>query len=96
MSTYVVESFFKDPVAFKDYGFNWIDFLGATDTIASSVWTVSPATGIVLSAASFSATATAIWAAGGTLNARYVLTNHITTVGGRVEEKSLLIVIRDE
>jgi hypothetical protein len=62
------------------------------DTIASSTWAVNdPA--LVLSAASISSDnlSTIIWLDGGELGNVYIVTNTITTVGGRILTEAFLV-----
>lgn len=98
MGIAVVKSFQKDVDAKKDYGFDWTDWLAEVgDTLATSTWSVSPNDSIleVLSDDN-DTTQTTIWVQGGTPKERYTLTNHITTTGGRNDDRSLLIVINDQ
>lgn len=79
------------PGADLDYGFDWATngWLEAGDKIVTSSWSVQPA-GITLSRQQISQDAiTSVFAAGG-INARqYVLTNTITTSGGRTDSRSI-------
>lgn len=83
----------KDPDSVVDYQFDWSTWLGA-DTIATSTWIV-PA-GITLDSDTNTTTTTTAWLSGGTLNATYIVTNRITTVGGRTEDRSMIITIREK
>lgn len=82
----------KDPSAVLDYGIDWSAWLG-TDTIVASTWTVQA--GITKGNTSFSATRTLVWLSGGTDGTDYTLTNRIVTAGGRTEERSLIIAVRN-
>ncbi len=84
----------KDPAVKKDYGIDWTAWL-AGDTIASSVWEITSGGPATLSLSTFDDTRTKIWVEGGVNGDRLILTNHITTAGGRSEERSILIPIRD-
>lgn len=84
----------KTPNGVANIGFNYSAWLTPqSDTILSSTWTAD--TGITLGAAGFTTTATTTWVSGGTAGVAYTLTNKITTVGGRVEERSFTIYIVD-
>jgi hypothetical protein len=85
--------FSKDPDEVKDYHINWATHLG-TDTIVTSTWIV-PA-GITKVRDSSTTTTATIWLSGGTAGQQYHLVNHITTVGGRTEEDSLIMSIGDK
>ena len=82
----------KDPQAVLDYQVDWSAWLG-TDTIASSSWTAE--TGITVDSDSHTTTTATAWVSGGTTGERYRLTNHITTAGGRTDERTITIVVRD-
>lgn len=87
-------TFIKDPAAVKDYlidwGTNWLD----GDTLASVTWSVP--TGITQDAATHTTTTATIWLSGGTAGVTYPIVCHITTAGGRADEKTIFIVARDE
>ena len=87
------QSFLKDPQAILDFKIDWSGWLG-TDTIATSTWTVP--TGITQSAATNTTTAAIIWLSGGTLDTSYDLVNHITTAGGRSDDRTITITISSE
>lgn len=86
----------KDPQATLDYSFNWLDWLG-TDTLSASAWSVTPAGLTITSpAASFTSTVATVWASGGTVGKTYTVTNHITTAAGRIEDRSVELLIQNE
>jgi hypothetical protein len=80
----------KDPDAILDYAVDWEAWLG-TDTIASVAWTV-PA-GLTLDAQSHTDTVATVWLSGGTAGQSYALGCAVTTAGGRVDERTLTIVV---
>ena len=84
----------KDPDEKKDYGFNWVDWLG-TDTIASSTWVVPSGTLAHGSPAdSNDTTTTTIWFTGGTDGVDYDIVNRITTTAGRIAEAAFRLLCR--
>jgi len=83
----------KDPTVKKDYGFDWTSWLEG-DTISDSDWEISVGT-VILSNPSNDTTHTKVWVEGGVNKERAILTNRITTAGGRTDERSLLIPILD-
>lgn len=85
-------SYTKDPDATLDYGFDWSDWLATAETISASTWTVP--TGITKVSDSRSTTMTTIWLSGGTVNTDYSVINHITTSAGRVDDRTILIKVR--
>jgi len=84
-------TFVKDPSAKKDYMLDWAAWLG-DDTITTSTWTVP--TGMTKESDSKTATTTTVWLSGGTLDAEYLITNLIETVGGRKEPRSFTVLMR--
>jgi hypothetical protein len=88
-----IQNFVKDPSARKDYGFDWTAWL-AGDTISASAWTLP--TGVAQYSASNTTTGTTVWLTGGTHGADYTVTNQITTAGGRIEQRSLKIQVREQ
>ena len=88
----------KDPAADLDYGFDWSAWLGATDTIAASTWTVPVESGLATHSPSISADGkiTQVWLNGGVASSVvFAATNHITTTAGRQDERSLRVTVVD-
>lgn len=86
-------SYVKDPDAVLDYVIDWSDWLDS-DTISTSDWTVE--TGITEDSDSNTTTTATIWLSGGTVNDRYIVTNRIVTVGGRTDDRSISIYVREK
>jgi hypothetical protein len=87
-----VDLFYKDPDAKLDYGFDWATWLGS-DTISSSSWTVP--TGLTKVSDTNDTTTTTVWLSGGTAGVSYRVVNSIVTAGGREEDRSLWIVMKE-
>lgn len=83
-----MKKFHKDPNATLDYSINWEDWL-AGDTITASNW--SATAGITIVNNFNTATSTSVWLSGGTARDDYIITNAITTAGGRVDDRSISI-----
>jgi hypothetical protein len=87
----------KDPDAELDYTRDWTTYLGA-DTIATSTWIVP--TGITLGtgakAPTNNTTSATVWLSGGTPHGAYLITNRITTAGGRTDDRTFLLTIAEE
>lgn len=81
----------KAPAAHKDYSLDWSDWLG-TDTVQSSTWEVPD--GLSKTSTGNTASVTSIWLSGGEVGKSYVVTNTITTAGGRVDSRSIEIKVR--
>lgn len=92
--------FTKDPSALLDYVFDWSAWLGAGETIASVVVTVG--TGLTLDLTSphtsgYTSTTTAVtvWISGGTAGNDYTVACKVTTTAGRVDERSIIVQVKD-
>ena len=90
-------TFLKDPDAYLDYGMDWTNWLDG-DTIVTSTWLVPSISGLTQSNSSVNAaaTVTTVWLAGGTIAAApWMVTNRIATAGGRTEDRSFLMTVRE-
>jgi hypothetical protein len=88
----MTDPYLKDPSSRLDYQIDWSTWLD-TDTISASTWTVP--TGLTLYSQSNTATAAIVWLEGGTAGEEYMVTNQITTAGGRVDQRSFKVVVRE-
>lgn len=86
-------SFTKDPNAVLDYQVDWAAWLGA-DTISTSTWTV-PA-GLTAGTASNTTTTATVFLSGGTDGASYTVSNRIVTAGGRTDDRSFVLKVRQK
>jgi len=86
-------NFVKDSAATLEYVFDWTAWLG-TDTIATALVT-TPA-GLTEASESNTTTKVTVWLSGGTVGQSYTVVCRITTVAGRIDERSLLIRVRDK
>jgi len=87
-----MKGFVQDPQAILDYTINWAPWLGA-DTITLSTWVVeSP-----MSSESESKTidTTTIFLSGGEAGNNYIITNSVVTTGGRRDDRSFEMRIRN-
>ena len=87
-----MSSFIKDPDSILDYQFDWELWLNG-DEIDTSVWVV-PA-GLTEDSKANTTTTTTVWLSAGVLGQRYEVTNRITTVGGRTEDRLFIVRIRE-
>jgi hypothetical protein len=85
--------FVKDPNATLDYSVDWTDWLD-TDTISGVAWTV-PA-GITQTAVAATTKVATIWLSGGTAGQSYDLICRITTAGGRIDDRTISIMVREK
>jgi hypothetical protein len=92
-----VPSFAKDPQANLDYSIDWdhnvagaasgTGYLGASETISSSSWSVSPS-GLTVGSTANDGKKTTVWLSSGSAGTNYSVTNTITTSQGRTDERS--------
>lgn len=82
---------FKDPDEVLDYELDWTARL-AGDTISTSVWLVPDE--LTPGAESVSGAVTKLWLSGGTIGGSFLVTNRITTAGGRTMDESVKIRVR--
>jgi len=93
----------KDKDAVLDWGFDWNDpdavggpWLEAGETLTTSQWIVpDDPDGIVVDSDTHTDTTTTVWLSGGTVNTVYLVTNRITTTGGRTDDRSWEIKVVD-
>lgn len=89
-----LKTFTKDPEATLDYTVDWDgdDWLGS-DTISSVTWTV-PA-GLANTSTSNTTTTATIWLSGGTADQDYDVECKIVTAGGRTDERTIRLQVRE-
>lgn len=85
--------FLKDPNATLDYTVDWADWMPAGDSITTVTWVV-PA-GLTKTTQTNTATAATAWLSGGTVGTRYVVVCRITTVDGRIDDRTLQIDVQE-
>lgn len=97
--TQFVAVFIKDPQAIIDYSIDWSDWLAAGD----SLMTGSPADGsqwivpsdLTNEQDSNDSDSTTIWLSGGINGQNYTVTNRVTSTAGRMEDRSIQIMVRN-
>lgn len=87
-----MKTFTKDPDATLDYVWDWTDWLG-NDTISS--FTVTPPTDITVEGTptQLDGVVTA-FLSGGTLNKSYIVVCEVITDGGRTDDRSIRLTIK--
>ena len=85
-------SFIRDPNARLDFGIRWSEWL-AGDEIESADWTV-PA-GLTKEAESHSGDTAYVWLSGGTAGSTYPVMCRIETVGGRIDDRTIQIIVKE-
>lgn len=86
--------FIKDPQSTLDYTVDWTSWMAAGDAISSVVWTVP--SGITQASVSATDTTATIWLSGGTVGQSYNVQCKITTSGGRTDERTITIIVRQK
>lgn len=92
------QTYVKDPDAVLDYAQDWSEWLGA-DTLSSASWTVP--SGITLGngsngapAPAATATVATAWLLGGVAGTDYAVTCRVVTAGGRTDDRTVTIQVR--
>lgn len=83
--------FQKDPDATLDYTWDWTEWLVGADTITNAVVLLSP--GLTLVSSNFSTTAVTAWIAGGSPGLPYSATARVTTTGGRIDDRTIVVQV---
>lgn len=86
--------FIQDPQAVLDYPFDWSIYLAGGDTIQTSVF-VADSGVVVESDTILDPLTTVVWLSGGTKGKRYAVTNHVLTVGGRDDEWTIYVLVKE-
>ena len=84
----------KDPEAVLDYSIDWgADYLGDTDTLAESGWSVVPDEdgGVTIVGSDFGDQVSTVNAGSGVAGRIYRLVNRVVTQSGRVDERSIVL-----
>lgn len=89
-----MEAFIKGPGTTKDFTWDWSSDL-ADDTIASAQVT-SDVTGLTISSPTATATHVTVDIGGGALNTKYRVTCRVATVGGKIFDKLITILCKEE
>lgn len=88
-------SFTKDPNSRLDYSRDWTKWLAdSLDTIVTSTWIVPE--GLDGTDESHTDSTATIWLAGGTEGSQYKVTNRIVTAGGRTDDRTFTVTIRQK
>lgn len=96
-----LKKFTKDPEAVLDYTIDWSDWLAEGDAITAVTTTpavnVSPSSSAAVNvdSASFTATETTLWCSGGTAPTSYDVVAHVTTSGGRQDDRTITLTCKE-
>lgn len=86
--------FIKDPDSTLDYTVDWTQWMSSGDTIASVTWTVP--SGITQVTSTNTSTKAIVWLSGGTVGQSYQVRCRIVTVGGRTDDRTITIIVRQK
>ena len=86
--------FTKDPDAVLDYKFDWSSWLATGETITSRTVTVDAGLTNDSDSITDSGASVTVWLSGGTANKNYAVACKITTDGGRTDERTDTIHVR--
>lgn len=88
----IIGAFVKDPNSTIDFAVDWVEWLNTGDNVSSSSWEV-PA-GLTVSSSSVTNNVTRAFLTGGIAGVDYLVTNRVTTQGARIEDRSILVQVR--
>jgi hypothetical protein len=83
----------KDPQAVLDYSYDWTQWL--TDVSDHIVAATVVGTDVVVDSWAFDGFIVTAWLSGGTLGAKAEAVCHIVTAGGREDDRTLFLKIKD-
>lgn len=87
----------KDPDSLLDYQFDWSEWLAPDgDAIESHDVIVGAGLTKVSSAIDPDGQAVTVWLSGGTAGATYNVTCRITTGGGRIDDRTMKVEVKDQ
>jgi hypothetical protein len=87
----IIAAFTKDPNSTIDFEIDWNQWLNG-DTVSVSTWEVPAA--FTIQSEGVTSNVTRAFLTGGTAGSDYTITNRITTPGGRIEDRSVLVQVR--
>jgi hypothetical protein len=85
----------QQPVEELDYDFDYSTWFGETGDSIDSVAATATPTGLTLVPLKSSDTVAKVWVSGGVANTTYYLEVTVTTVGGRIKQDELEIIIQE-
>lgn len=95
MRALALKKFIKDPNARLDYVIDWSAWLAPNGDSIASASAPSPPSGITVTNTTWTSTSTTTWIEGGTAGNSYDVTVRIVTVGGRTDDRTITIVVKD-
>lgn len=87
-----IGNFFQDPAAILDYRVDWTDWLDG-DVITSGTFSATPTAPVVIASQSTGTAIGTVWISNGIVGTTYEINHHISTLGGRTDERTFSIAI---
>lgn len=84
-------SYLLDPNDVLDFAVDWTDWLETGETITAK--TVNATAGVTVDSHSEAAGVVTVWLSGGVLNARAIVTCHVTTSNARQADQSFGVLV---
>ncbi|SKS40582.1 phage fiber-tail adaptor protein [Mycobacteroides abscessus] len=88
-----LKKFVKDPHAVLDYTLDWSAWLAPGDTLVSA--TATATTGLTVDQTANTTTEATVWLSGGGAGTTYDVTVHVTTAGGRQDDRTIQIQCKE-
>jgi len=86
-------NFEKDPDATVDFTVDWTDWL-ESDTLSTGTWVV-PA-GITNVSSQYTTVKDTVFLSGGTVNNTYAIINRISTAGGKTNDQTIYVLVKEQ
>lgn len=91
-----LKKFIKDPNAKLDYTIDWSAWLESNNDTISAATVPNPPSGLtVVDPVQHTSTLSTVWLEGGTAGSSYDVTVHITTTGGRQDDRTITITCKE-
>lgn len=88
----IIGAFVKDPNSTIDFAVDWAEWLNTGDTVTTSSWEVP--SGLTVSSSTVTNNVARAFLTGGIDGVDYLVTNRVTTQGTRIEDRSILVQVR--
>ncbi|OQW34522.1 MAG: hypothetical protein A4E20_10910 [Nitrospira sp. SG-bin2] len=89
----MAKTFTKDPEAILDYSVDWSKWLVSDDYLVHATFVPSPGLSVISS--NVTETIATVWLSGGIAGQTYSVTCHITTNGGRQDDRTFQILAKE-
>lgn len=90
-----IKRFVKDPSARLDYTIDWAAWLAPDSDSITAASVPAPPDGLTVESTTWTATLTTLWISGGTAGSSYDVTVRIETASGRIDERTIVIGVKE-